>query len=118
MKRLKSGLNLVKNMLVFIYVMTVSIINIIGFLFLFTAPLFIALMVVRDFPPLLGNPLCNLTIAFVIDIVWLAVLVYIILPLYEHIRDKNFREMAGAIVAYEARKWKAKLGKVDEIEDE
>jgi len=117
-KRLKRVLNLVKNVSIFTFSLIVSIFTITAFVCLFVAPPFIALVVVRYDPPFLGNPDFNFAIAFIIDVVWLFALGYIILPLYDRIRDKNFEELAGGIVAYRARKWKAKLGKIDEIEDE
>jgi len=117
-KRLKKVLNLAKNVLNFTYAVFEFIITIIGFWILFTALPFTAYMIIRYAPPLLGNRVYNLVLAFAIDVVYLFVLGYIILPLYERKRIKDFEEMAGAIVAYKARKWKAKLGKVDEVEDE
>ena len=108
----------IMNALLIVALIIIKIFVVIAIAFCFIVPPFLATAVICYYLPFFRENIIFELTAIVMFTLWLVVIIYVFDPIFDRLEDKWFRESAKEIVAYRARKWKAKLGKVDEVEDE
>jgi glucan phosphoethanolaminetransferase (alkaline phosphatase superfamily) len=108
-ERFKRVLNVVKDVLLVTTGIIINIFTIIIVAICVITPPFIAAAVICQIFPFIRNPIGFGFVALVMFILWLVVIVYVFLPIFERLEDRWFRESAPAIVEYKRMKWSAKL---------
>jgi hypothetical protein len=95
--------------LLVVVLIIIRLLIVIAIAFCSIVPPFLATAVICYYFPFIREPIIFELTALVMFVAWLAVIVYVFLPIYDRLEDKCFKESAPAIVAYKRMKWSAKL---------